>query len=205
MTKITSDEYSLLELIVNLASTLACNSRAATETQAPILKSLERKGFGHIEHWDRIEDWFEPDIDKIREYVETHIGAYELERKCFKFNEFNMLEQISRRGQCWDYCSQPSVRNTMERLRHYGYATPYRKTKRKGVDIYTADGTPEGVKFAREMVATATRTCEECGRKYPYYSGSHSYNLCSYECVKKHFQSGDARSHFAIGNERKAN
>lgn len=190
MTKITPDEYSLLELIAVFALFPGDHSRAVTDASSPILESLERKGFGHIEHWETIGDWFNPDINRIREYVETHIGAYELERKYFEFNEFNMLEQISRRGQCWDYCSRPSVRNTMERLRHYGYVTPCRKTKRRGVDIYTADGTPEGVKFAREMMATATRTCEECGREYPYYSGSHSYNLCSYECVKKHFSVG---------------
>lgn len=43
------------------------------------------------------------------------------------------------------------------------------------------------------MMATATRTCAECGRKYPYYSGMKAYDICSKECYYKRFGTPEER------------
>lgn len=181
MSNITADEYSLLEFISS-RDKQEDNSRILLEQTKKILKSLVRKGFGRIEHYSAIGDWFIPDMDAISEFVETHVGQYKLERKYLQYDMFDILEEISRKGYGWNYVSQPTAKASMERLRHYGCVTYVKRG-----DRYIATGTPEGITFAKNMMATATRTCAECGRKYPYYSGMKAYDICSKECYYKRF------------------
>ena len=170
MSNITADEYSLLEFISS-CDKQEDNSRILLEQTKKILKSLVRKGFGRIEHYSAIGDWFIPDMDAISEFVETHVGQYKLERKYLQYDMFNILEEISRKG-----------------YRHYGCVTYVKRG-----DRYIATGTPEGIAFAKNMMATATRTCAECGRKYPYYSGMKAYDICSKECYYKRFGTPEER------------
>ena len=97
MNNITADEYSLLEFISS-RDKREDNSRILLEQTKKILKSLVRKGFGRIEHYSAIGDWFTPDMDAISEFVETHVGQYKLERKYLQYDMFNLLEEISRKG-----------------------------------------------------------------------------------------------------------
>lgn len=60
MNNITADEYSLLEFISS-RDKREDNSRILLEQTKKILKSLVRKGFGRIEHYSAIGDWFTPD------------------------------------------------------------------------------------------------------------------------------------------------
>ena len=106
MSNITADEYSLLEFISS-RDKQEDNSRILLEQTKKILKSLVRKGFGKIEHYSNIGDWFIPDMDAINEFVETHVGQYKLERKYLQYDMFNILEEISRKGYGWNYVSQP--------------------------------------------------------------------------------------------------
>ena len=129
-----------------------------------------------------------PTWDAINEFVETHVGQYKLERKYLQYDMFNILEEISRKGYGWNYVSQPTAKASMERLRHYGCVTYVKRG-----DRYIATGTPEGIAFAKNMMATATRTCAECGRKYPYYSGMKAYDICSKECYYKRFGTPEER------------
>ena len=64
MNNITADEYSLLEFISS-RDKQEDNSRILLEQTKKILKSLVRKGFGKIEHYSNIGDWFIPDMDAI--------------------------------------------------------------------------------------------------------------------------------------------
>ena len=107
MSNITADEYSLLEFISS-RDKQEDNSRILLEQTKKILKSLVRKGFGKIEHYSNIGDWFIPDMDAINEFVETHVGQYKLERKYLQYDMFNILEEISRKGYGWNYVSQPT-------------------------------------------------------------------------------------------------
>lgn len=187
MSNITADEYSLLEFISS-RDKQEDNSRILLEQTKKILKSLVQKGFGRIEHYSAIGDWFIPDMGAISEFVETHVGQYKLERKYLQYDMFNILEEISRKGYGWDYVSQSTAKASMERLRHYGCVTYVKRG-----DRYIATGTPEGIAFAKNMMATATRTCAECGRKYPYYSGMKAYDICSKECYYKRFGTPEER------------
>lgn len=122
MSNITADEYSLLEF-VSSRDKQEDNSRILLEQTKEILKTLVRKGFGRIEHYSTIGDWFIPDMDAISEFVETHVGQYKLERKYLQYDMFDILEEISRKGYGWNYVSQPTAKASMERLRHYGCVT----------------------------------------------------------------------------------
>lgn len=106
MSNITADEYSLLEFISS-RDKQEDNSRILLEQTKKILKSLVRKGFGRIEHYSAIGDWFIPDMDAISEFVETHVGQYKLERKYLQYDMFDILEEISRKGYGWDYVPSP--------------------------------------------------------------------------------------------------
>lgn len=74
MSNITADEYSLLEFISS-RDKREDNSRILLEQTKKILKSLVRKGFGRIEHYSAIGDWFIPDMDAISEFVESLIRS----------------------------------------------------------------------------------------------------------------------------------
>lgn len=178
----TADEYSLLEFINSFHGQPGDNSRIVLDQTKEILTALSRKGYGRIEHYSNIGDWFIPDMDGIHEFIETHVGQYRLEKKYLRYDMFDILEEISRRGYGWNYMSDPTAKASMERLRHYGCVT---YVERGGK--YIATGTPEGVAFAKAMMAEATITCLECGREYPYYSGMRGYDICSRECYHKRF------------------